>query len=60
MLKLVLKTNTKDYYIGQREGKKFIVGNFKFLQTETFIRKNYSCENEQDFPSSIIKYSKKI
>ena len=33
-----------------------IVGNFKFLQTETFIRKNYSCENEQDFPSSIIKY----
>ena len=30
MLKLVLKTNTKDYYTGEREGKKFIVGNFKF------------------------------
>ena len=30
MLKLVLKTNTKDYYIGEREGKKFIVGNFKY------------------------------
>ena len=30
MLKLVLKTNTKDYYVGEREGKKFIVGNFKY------------------------------
>ena len=30
MLKLVLKTNTKDYYTGEREGKKFIVGNFKY------------------------------
>lgn len=30
MLKLVLKTNIKDYYIGEREGKKFIIGNFKF------------------------------
>lgn len=30
MLKLVLKTNVKDYYIGEREGKKFIVGNFKY------------------------------
>lgn len=30
MLKLVLKTNTKDYYIGERKGKKFIVGNHKY------------------------------
>ena len=30
MLKLVLKTNVKDYYTGEREGKKFIVGNFKY------------------------------
>ena len=33
-----------------------IVGNFKFLQTENFIRKNFSCENVQDFPSAIINY----
>ena len=30
MLKLVLKTNTKDYYTGERDGKKFIIGNFKY------------------------------
>ena len=33
-----------------------IVGNFKFLQTETFLRKNSQCEMKEDFPSAIIKY----
>ena len=33
-----------------------IVGNFKFLQTETFLRKNSQCEITEDLLSAIIKY----
>lgn len=33
-----------------------IVGNYKFLQTECFIRQNYCCENTTDFPNGLINY----